>query len=252
MLPKSVLITGCNRGIGLELVKQFSKSPETTIVIATCRDLKAATDLKVVASLYPGKVSILALEVTDYSAYPKFVEEVLALVGNTGLNLLINNAGYLPDNRLFNEVTPDDMRKAFEVNCIAPLLLARALLPLIQVAAKCNSKKPVGIARASIVHMSSSVGSIAENASGGRTGGYAYRCSKSALNQMMKSMSVDLKENGILIMSMHPGWVQTDMGGANADITTETCCSTMVKTLEGLTEKDDGSFKRYDNSIIPW
>jgi NAD(P)-dependent dehydrogenase (short-subunit alcohol dehydrogenase family) len=110
----------------------------------------------------------------------------------------------------------------------------------------------VGIARASIVHMSSSVGSIAENASGGRTGGYAYRCSKSALNQMMKSMSVDLKENGILIMSMHPGWVQTDMGGANADITTETCCSTMVKTLEGLTEKDDGSFKRYDNSIIPW
>ena len=82
--------------------------------------------------------------------------------------------------------------------------------------------------------MSTSVASIAENSGGGL---YAYRCSKSALNMSMKSLSVDLANTGILVMAMHPGWVLTEMGGPNAQISTETCCQTMVQTLAGLTEK---------------
>ena len=97
--------------------------------------------------------------------------------------------------------------------------------------------------------MSSSSASIAEN-SGGSS--YPYRCCKSGMNMAMKSLSVDIKDTGILVMAMHPGWVKTRMGGSNALIDTETCCSTMIQTLSGLTEKDHGSFLRYNNTAIPW
>merc|ERR1712096_445133 len=91
--------------------------------------------------------------------------------------------------------------------------------------------------------------SIAENSGGGM---YAYRCSKAALNMSMKSLSVDLANTGILVMAMHPGWVLTEMGGPNAQISTETCCQTMVQTLAGLTDKDQGAFLRYNNTAIQW
>ena len=81
---------------------------------------------------------------------------------------------------------------------------------------------------------------------------YAYRSSKTALNMVMKSLSVDLKEFGILTMAMHPGWVKTDMGGSNALIDTETCCKNIIKTLNGLTDKDNGSFLRYNNTSVTW
>jgi len=90
---------------------------------------------------------------------------------------------------------------------------------------------------------------IAENTGGGL---YAYRCSKAGLNMSMKSLSVDLADSGVLVMAMHPGWVLTEMGGPNAQISTETCCSTMIQTLEGLTEKDHGAFLRYNNTPIQW
>merc|ERR1712202_33262 len=144
---------------------------------------------------------------------------------------------------------PQDMRNAFETNCIAPLFFSRALLPLLQKAATKNGDAGMGVAKAAIIQMSTAVASIAENSSGGT---YAYRCSKSALNMSMKSLSVDLANTGILVMAMHPGWVLTEMGGPNAQITTETCCKTMIETLTGLTEKDHGTFLRYNNTGIQW
>merc|ERR1719228_2286618 len=141
------------------------------------------------------------------------------------------------------------MVAAFQTNCIAPQFLARAFLPLIQRAADSQPGPGLSVERAAIVQMSTSVASIAENAGGGL---YAYRCSKTALNMAMKSMSVDLAGTGVLVMAMHPGWVQTEMGGPNAQITTETCCSTMLKTLDGLSEKDHGTFLRYNNTSIQW
>ncbi len=97
--------------------------------------------------------------------------------------------------------------------------------------------------------MSTAVASIADNSGGGN---YAYRCSKVALNMAMKNFSIDLRDKGVLVMSMHPGWVRTDMGGPNGLIDTETCASTMIKTLQGLTDKDHGTFLRYNNTSIPW
>jgi len=252
MSPRSVLITGANRGIGLQLVHAYASLPNCGLILATCRDRGASKDLLAFADASAGKVVVLDLDVTDHAAYPAFVEKVGAMVGDAGLNLLINNAGYLPRNLSLDIVTPDDMRRAFEVNCVAPMFLARALLPLIQRAADAGKTAPVGVSRAAIIHVSTSVASVAENASGSATGGYAYRCSKSALNQMMKTMSVDLAASGILIMSMHPGWVQTDMGGPNALITAETSARTMMESLAKLGADDQGAFRRYDNTPIPW
>jgi len=245
----SVLITGCNRGIGLELVKQFlKKNPSPAHLFATARNTTAAGELSELAAANEN-LHLVQLDVTNFKDYPEAVKQVSQIVGENGLNLLINNAGLLPQNRDLDAVTPEDMMNAFEVNCVAPLFLSKAFLPLIKKAADVNSVEPIGIHRAAIVQMSSSVGSIAENSGGGL---YAYRCSKAALNMGMKSLSVDLTGTNILEMSMHPGWVLTDMGGPNAQITTETCCSTMLNTLDGLTEKDHGAFLRYNNTPIQW
>merc|ERR1712013_650101 len=154
-----------------------------------------------------------------------------------GLNLLINNSGVLPQNRDLHSVTPQDMMDAYMTNCIAPQFLARAFLPLLQKAASVKPGPNLCVEKAAIVQMSTAVASIAENTGGGL---YAYRCSKAGLNMSMKSLSV------------HPGWVLTEMGGPNAQITTETCCSTMIQTLDGLTEKDHGTLLRYNNTSIPW
>lgn len=249
MTSFSVLITGCNRGIGLELVKQFlKKNPSPDHLFATARNTTAPGELSELAAANEN-LHLVELDVTNYKDYPEVVKKVSQIVGDKGLNLLINNAGLLPQNRDLDAVTPEDMMNAFEVNCVAPLFLSKAFLPLIKKAGDVNSKDAMGIHRAAIVQMSTSVASIAENSGGGT---YAYRCSKAALNMAMKSLSVDLGGTSILEMSMHPGWVLTDMGGPNAQISTETCCSTMLKTLEGLTEKDHGAFLRYNNTSIQW
>nr|XP_040580006.1 C-factor-like [Lepeophtheirus salmonis] len=107
----------------------------------------------------------------------------------------------------------------------------------------------MGCEKAVVVQMSTSGSSIADNA-GGKY--YPYRCSKSALNMSMKNLSIELRPVGILVMSMHPGWVVTDMGGPNAMITVDECVSTMVKTISQLGENDHGSFLRYNNTSIPW
>ncbi len=247
MALKSVFITGCNRGIGLELVKQYAGLEDgPQHIFATYR--KISDELASLGASSP-KVHLVEMEVTDYAAYPAVVDKVEQVVGKEGLNLLINNAGLLPANRDLDVVTPEDMRSAFEINCIAPLMFTKAMLPLLQRAADLQPGAERSVRRAAAVQMSTAVGSIAENTGGGL---YAYRCSKSALNQCMKSLSVDLEKSGVLIMSMHPGWVLTDMGGPNALITTETCCKTMLETLAVLSDKDHGGFLRYNNTSIPW
>ena len=242
MSPKSVLITGCNRGIGLELVKQYLKCADH--VFATCRDPAKAEELNAVAAASQGKVHVHKLDVTDYSAFDSIKNVVEATVGENGLNLLINNAGFRP----YDE-TAEEMRKGFEINCVAPYFFSKAMLPLVKKSAEKNAALSVGVDRGAIIMMSTAMASIADNSGGGSL---AYRCSKVALNMAMKNLSHELKEANILVMAMHPGWVKTEMGGEGALITTEECCTTMVKTLAGLTGEDQAVFKRYNNTDIPW
>jgi len=251
-VPRSVLITGCNRGIGLELVRQFLKhkthsAPE--ILIATCRNPDKADELQAVATEHKN-LHVLKLDVNDTDSFDGFVKSVGDIVGDAnGLNLLVNNAGMLPSNRALDVVTPEDMMDAYKTNCIGPMFLTRALMPLLKTAAGAKDGEAMSIGRAAAVQMSTAVASIAENSGGGS---YAYRCSKSGLNMAMKNLSIDLKGSNIMVMAMHPGWVLTDMGGPNALIDTTTCTSTMIDTFYALTEKDHGAFLRYNNTPIAW
>jgi len=249
MSPRSILITGCNRGIGLELVKQYLRlDPPPTHLLATYRDPESSEELLQLAKVNAG-LKALKFDVAKRDTFASFVKEVSDVVGiENGLNLVIHNAGYMAPNRELEKISPEDMIQSFEVNCVGPLFLTRELLPLLKTAIKPDLPK-FRIDQAASVLMSTSVASIAENSGGGL---YPYRCSKTALNMAMQSLSVDLKDTGILIMSMHPGWVQTRMGGPNALIDTETCCKTMIETLDQLSEKDHGAFLRYNNTSIPW
>ena len=249
MAIRSILVTGANRGIGLGIVKEYLKLDIPPVhLIATFRDPGCSEELLKIAE-ENDRVHALQLDVAHVEEHPDFVKKVADIVGpENGLNLLINNAGYLSEKRDLESVTAEEMAKSFQINCIAPLLLTREFLPLLKAAIK-DDKPKFKVSQAASILMSTAVSSITENTGGGL---YAYRSSKSALNMAMKSLAVDLKDTGILIMAMHPGWVKTRMGGENALIDVDTCVSTMLKTLDELDEKDHGTLKRYNNTEIPW
>ena len=250
MSGASILITGSNRGIGLGLVKKFLQLDfPPKYIFATCRNPSQADDLNLLASANKGKVHVLKLEVTDYGAFEAVKNTIEEIVGEDGLNLLINNAGILPPE---NNRSPDSMRNTFEINCVATYFFTQALLPLLKKAATKRAKLNVSAERSAIVMMSSNYGSIGHVSDIAFKEKLEYCCSKSALNMAMKIMSNELKNSNILVSSIHPGWVKTDMGGDEGNLTTEECCSALIKTMFELTEKDQGSFKTWDNQIIPW
>jgi NAD(P)-dependent dehydrogenase (short-subunit alcohol dehydrogenase family) len=237
----SVLVTGANRGIGLEFVKQLvtgANAPQH--LFATCRKPEAAEALQSLANSHPN-LHVLQLDVKDYKSYDGFVEKVTQVTAEKGLDLLINNAGIALWNG-FDNVTPEMMVENFEVNTVTPLMLTKALLPLLR-------RDGTRTGKATVINITSKMGSIADNTSGGH---YSYRASKTALNMVTKGMSVDLAKEGIHCVAIHPGWVQTDMGGPKALITTETSVSSMIDTINRVGEDVNGLMLNYDGKPIPW
>ena len=244
----TVLVTGANRGLGLEFVRQYLKASRPPAhIVATCRDPSKATDLQSLASTNPN-VHVLRLEVKDYASFPSLVEQVSQIVGSSGLSVLINNAG------MFNKVSLTDggaelIVENFEINAVSPFMLIRAFLPLIE---KAKASVGTGV-QPVIANITSKMGSIDDNTSGGH---YAYRASKSGLNMISKSLQVDLEPNGVRVAAIHPGWVQTDMGGANATLTPELSVSNMVQTIERVSRSEIGNdgkiFLNFDGKVIPW
>lgn len=251
MVARSILITGANRGLGLELVKQLLAAPDAPqVLFATCRDPSQATDLKaVVAGAKGTKVHILKLDVDKEDQIAAVAAAVGKELDSEGLTLLINNSGILEKDHLtFADQTKDEMVAHFVTNTVAPYLLTRALHPLLKKAAEKNPTA-VGVKKAAVINMSTRMGSIGDNTSGGF---YAYRASKAALNIVSKSMSVDLGKEGILVVPIHPGWVKTRMGGPQGLIDEETSVSGMLKVIRGLTNKDVNSFYDYKGDTVPW
>lgn len=240
MSYSNIFITGASRGIGLEFVKQYASVASTKMIFATCRSESKATELKQLASTND-KVKIVELDVKDYTKYEKVVDEVTQAVGSDGLNLLVNNAG-IHIKADFHDARRDDMMEVYEVNVVAPLLLTRAFTPLLQASAKAGHKTFVA-------NISSKVGSIADNTSGQM---YAYRTSKAAFNQVSKSLSIQLKSDNIIVAPIHPGWVQTDMGGPNAPIDTKTSVENMIKTFNNILPDQAGLLLNYDGTVIPY
>ena len=222
MTDQTILITGANRGIGLELTRQFAADGWN--VIACCRNPDQADALNKLSDQYSA-IEMHALDVTDYAQMAKLSGQLKG----RAIDVLLSNAGiYGPKSLGFGEVDPAVWREVLEVNTIAPMMLVQAFVE--QVAA--SQQKLVGI-------ISSKVGSIADNGSGGS---YIYRSSKTAVNQVVKSLSIDLAGRGIGVLSLHPGWVMTDMGGPNATISATESISGMRKVIEKLALESTGRF----------
>ncbi|TWO85671.1 short-chain dehydrogenase [Shewanella algae] len=226
-----LLTTGANRGIGLALTQVYLAAGWD--VLACCRDPEKADELLDLVNEFQG-LEVFALDVTDYEA----VAELAAELEGRGLDLLLNNAGYYgPEGLLLGQLPVDEWRTVFEVNSIAPCKLAEAFLPhLIQ-------------AKGIIANISSKVGSMADNQSGG---GYLYRSSKAALNSITKSLALDLADVGVKAVALHPGWVQTSMGGPNALIDVDTSAVGMKQLLDNLSQAQSGGFYDYCGNSIPW
>lgn len=225
-----VLITGTNRGIGLEMAKQYAT--DGWQVVACCRDPKSATELQALASKHQN-IKIMALDVADFSQ----IDALALQLKDHKIDVLINNAGVYPESSLSN-VDFDDWATAFKINTMAPLKMVQAFMPLV---ATSQLKK--------IVTLSSKMGSLDDNTSGGS---YIYRSSKCALNMVMKNLSIDLKQYGIAVITLHPGWVQTDMGGPNGLIDTQTSVTGLRKVIAQLSMANSGKFIAFDGKDIAW
>lgn len=228
--PASVLVTGANRGIGLEFIKQFvGLNPSPTYVFAACRAPEAAKDLQALAAEH-SSITVVKIDLKDLSTLPGAVATVQEKVGDQGLNLLINNAAILISQKV-DDVTPEAMMESFQVNTVGPLMVTKAFLPLLRQAAKSSPIQTLSINRSAVINMTTGVASITENDTGRL---YPYRTSKAALNMVTKNLSVDLKTDGILATTVHPGWVKTEMGGSNAQITTDTSVTALFEVLAKL------------------
>lgn len=225
-----VLITGANRGIGLEFARQYAEAGWK--VIACCRDLKQAASLQALADTYPD-IKTYALDVADFAA----IEALAAALKDEKIDVLINNAGVYPHSDL-NHADPEQWLHAFKVNSMAPFKMATAFTPHI---AASRLKK--------LVTLSSKMGSLDDNTSGGS---YIYRTSKVAANMVMKSLAIDLKPYGISVAALHPGWVQTEMGGPGALIDTRASVSGLRNVIEHLNLDNSGQFITYDGKVINW
>ncbi len=226
----TIFITGANRGIGLSLTEQYLELGHT--VYATYRDQNSATSLITMSAQYP-HLTCLQLDVTDYPAVAELTDKL------DNIDILVNNAGYYgPKGYGLGNTDVDEWRRVFEVNSIAPLKLVESILPNL---AQSTVKK--------IACLSSKVGSMTENTSGG---GYIYRSSKAALNSVVKSLSNDLTSQGFTVLALHPGWVQTEMGGPNALIDTSTSAKGLIQVIEQSGLESSGHFINYDGSAIAW
>ena len=250
MSPSSVVVTGCNRGIGLELVRQLLAMPSPPRhLFATYRNSATAVELLELATTSPS-LHALQLEVTDTDAHAALVAKVQEVVGDGGLNLLINNAGMLQRSDL-KSTTPEEMTANFQTNCVGPLFLTRAFLPLLQKAGGSQTGQGKSVDKSAIVMTSSILASIGEVANTGSSS-YSYRCSKAALNMATASLAADLAASPMLVVAVHPGWVQTDMGGPKAAISTKDSVAAMLETFTKLSEEDHGAFRTFDNKPIQW
>ena len=227
---KTIVITGASRGLGLEFCKQYLL--EGCKVYACCRSPESSPELLQLKQASSEQLETVPLDVTN----PGQLSSLKHMLHGQVIDLLVNNAGIYGRRLSFGEVAEQEWLEVLRVNTVAPLMVVQELVSLMA-----NDGK--------ILLMTSKMGSIAENTSGGS---YIYRSSKAALNAVGKSLALDLAEKGISVAVCHPGWVQTDMGGPNALIDAETSIKGLRKVVENLSPENSGQFYNYDGSLIPW
>ncbi|XP_075796813.1 C-signal-like isoform X1 [Pelodiscus sinensis] len=252
---RSVLVTGANRGIGLELVRQLlGKANPPERVFAGCRDPAGErAQLQDLASRHPNLV-IVALDVTHPASIQAAAASVQEQLKGSGLTLLINNAGTAMPSTLESE-TPEGMALVYATNVTGPLLVSQAFLPLLKKAAQESPQTGLSCSRAAIVNMSSEAGSIQNIFLWHLGQAVSYRCSKAALNMLTKCQALAHGGDGILSVALHPGWVQTDMGSRaslKAPLAVDASVREILEVLPTLSEKDNGAFVSWEGKVLPW
>jgi NAD(P)-dependent dehydrogenase (short-subunit alcohol dehydrogenase family) len=225
----TVLITGANRGLGLEFVKQYAR--DNYEVIACTRKLDKKDDLHKLQTSYKN-ISIYSLDVQNFPSIDRLAKSL-----KMPIDILINNAGVYPNSSI-DDINYDAWLDAFKINTLAAFKMTTAFLPHLK---KGNLKK--------VASLTSKMGSIDDNSGGGE---YLYRSSKTALNMVMKSLSIDLKPYNLALITLHPGWVRTDMGGPNGLIDANESVAGMRRQIDKLSIKTSGQFIAYDGKKIPW
>lgn len=230
---KTVLITGANRGIGLEHVRRFAARGAQ--VFATARSPAEAKELAALAAAEDGQIRVLAYEAGDAEAPAR----LKAALGDTPLDLVFANAGAIGGkSQSFGSVDVENALQLIRVNALAPLKLVEALTDNV---ARSGRKL--------IAFQSSLMGSVGDNRSGGY---YAYRLAKGALNMIAKNIANDLRPRGVIAVALHPGWVQTRMGGESAPVSVDQCVAGQQRLLDSLTPADSGRFFSYEGKELPW
>jgi NAD(P)-dependent dehydrogenase (short-subunit alcohol dehydrogenase family) len=223
------LITGASRGIGLEMAKQYAAEGWT--VFATCRRPNEATALH----RLQGDVRVEPLDVADFAR----IEALGKKLEGQPIDLLINNAGlYGPRVVPFDQVDYGAWAEVMRINCMACLKVSAVFV-----------RHVAWSKHKTIIALTSTMASIAENTSGGA---YIYRSSKTALNAVMRSLAIDLRPKEIIVAVFHPGWVRTDTGGSGAHLDPFESVAGLREVIDRLTLRDSGCFFNYDGSELPW
>lgn len=237
-MDERIFITGANRGLGLELTKQYIARPQTRIY-ASCRHPAQAAELADLARLHPERLSLLALDVASDESIARAVAELSAWTDR--LDVLINNAGINPSGaayRQLGQLAGEALADVVYTNAIGPLLLTQALVPFLE-----RGQRP------RVAMISSQMGSMDFVRNGG---GYAYRMSKAAMNMATRALAGDLGGRGITVITLHPGWVQTDMGGPSASLPVTESAMALVRLFDNLSPMDNGQFFKWTGEKHAW
>jgi len=244
----SVLITGANRGLGLEFIRQFLKlDTPPQHIFAVCRSPDSAPELQQLAKSN-SSVHLVQCEITEPDQHAEAVSQVQNIVGSAGLNVLINNAGIF-DWSLSNlqSHTKENMMKHLDINLVAPVLLTKAFAPLLREAGQQGQSDQIS---AAVVNISAILGCV--HSTSLFPGGYPYKYSKAALNMATHCLAETMKPDGVLVMAIHPGWVRTDMGGPNGHLSVEESIGGCMRVICGLNESHRGKLFDWNGKIIEY
>ena len=232
-----IFITGANRGLGLELTRQYLERGDQ--VLAASRQPEAARELQALRRQYPERLVLLALDVTDDASIAAAAQAAAGAV--EGLEVLLNNAGvYQPGGvaQGLGQLTAAAAAETFRINAVGPLLVTQALLPLLRAGRKGR-----------IVSISSGLGSLTWKASGEP---YHYSASKAALNMYMRSLAAEVGHQGVLSVIVDPGWMRTGMGGTHATQEPADSARGIIRLAEQLHADENGGFVTWQNQSVPW
>ena len=234
-MPRNVLVTGANRGIGLEFCRQLLAAGDH--VIATCRQPGKATALNTLAGEYPGRLHVLPLDVAQPKSRAELVRELPLVLGDDArIDLLVNNAGVLHSGERFGHLDQAVLEDSLRINAIGPFLLSEAVAPLLADGAR-------------IANLSSVMGSITRQDAFRSP---SYGASKAAQNLLNAQLAHALAARDIRVLSLHPGWVQTDMGGTGAEVTPAASVAGLLQVIDAATPAQSGSFLDWRGQTVPW